>query len=412
MKQNEKTMIKEKRILAVTLLVCTIFLSCGQKNSTNNSNNKQNDKPWSVRMAESEMVRFPSCWQVDFVKEKKWNYTQGLECFAFLKLFEVTGDERFYKYAKGFVDSLIDQNGQILTYKKTNYNLDHINPGKALFYLYEKTGDKRYKIALDTLRSQISTQPRTSDGGFWHKNIYPNQMWLDGLYMCSPFYAEYAAKFNEPDDFNDVVKQFILVAKHTFDPKSGLYRHGWDESKKEKWADKITGMSPQVWGRSMGWYTMAIVDALDFIPENQPNRDEIISILKNILTKLSENQDYNTGGWYQVLDKSGEQGNYIETSCTSMFAYTIFKAVRKGYIDSKYLPVAKKAYEGLIKNFIVVDDQGLLNLTKVCGSVGLGGNPYRDGSYQYYINETIKDNDPKGVGPFILASIEYERLGK
>ncbi|MDO9255626.1 MAG: glycoside hydrolase family 88 protein [Bacteroidales bacterium] len=394
----------------VSIALVATIPACGQRQPKNKIDQKS--ELWSVRMAESEMVRFPSCWQVDFVKEKRWNYTPGLEGLAFTKLYEAYKDERFYQYAKGYADSLIDGKGQILTYNKSNYNIDYINPGKLLIYLFEKTGDKRYKIALDTLRSQIKTQPRTTEGGFWHKKIYPNQMWLDGLYMGAPFYAEYAKKFNEPDAFADVVNQFLLVAKHTYDPKTGLYRHGWDESKIQKWANPETGQSPHAWGRAMGWYAMAIVDVLDFLPENQPGREEILSILKNMVEKLSEIQDPKTGGWYQVLDRNGEGGNYIETSCTSMFSYSIFKAVRKGYIDKKYLKTATKAYHGLIKNFIVVDAKGLVNLTRVCGVAGLGGNPYRDGSFGYYINEMIRDNDPKGTGPFIMASLEYEQLAK
>jgi unsaturated rhamnogalacturonyl hydrolase len=397
-------------VFAVSVTLLLTVQACGQHLST--SKNQQNSKLWSVRMAESEMIRFPSCWQVDFVKVKRWNYTPGLEGLAFTRLYEAYKDDRFYQYAKGYADSLIDNNGQILTYEKSNYNIDYINPGKLLIYLFEKTGDKRYKIALDTLRSQIKTQPRTPEGGFWHKKIYPNQMWLDGLYMGAPFYAEYAQKFNEPDAFKDVVNQFLLVAKHTYDPKTGLYRHGWDESKSQKWANPETGQSPHAWGRAMGWYAMAIVDVLDFLPINQPGREEMLSILRNMVEKLSEIQDAKTGGWYQVLDRNAEGGNYIETSCTSMFSYSIFKAVRKGYIDKKYLNNATKAYEGLIKNFIVVDEKGLVNLTRVCGVAGLGGNPYRDGSFEYYINEMIRDNDPKGTGPFIMASLEYEQLPK
>jgi len=401
-------MNNNKLIFAVLIALATVLSACGQKQSL--TANSKHSKVWSVRMAESEMVRFPSCWQVDFVKEKKWNYTPGLEGLAFIKLYEAYKDDRFYVYAKGYADSLIDNNGQILTYSKSNYNLDNLNSGKLLICLFEKTGDIRYKIALDTLRSQLKTQPRTPDGGFWHKKIYPNQMWLDGLYMGAPFYAEYALKFNEPDDFADVVNQFLLVAKHTYDPKTGLYRHGWDESKSQKWADPVTGQSPHAWGRAMGWYSMAIVDALDFLPENQPGRIEIITILQNMIEKLAEIQDPETGGWYQVLDRNGEGGNYIETSCTSMFAYSIFKAARKGYIDKKYLKTATRAYKGLIKNFIVIDEKGLVNLTRVCGVAGLGGNPYRDGSFEYYIHEIIRDNDPKGTGPFIMACLEYEQL--
>jgi unsaturated rhamnogalacturonyl hydrolase len=395
---------------AFFLAFVSAISSCGQNRA------KIADSPgselWSVRMAESEMIRFPSCWQVDFVKEKRWNYTPGLEGLAFVKLTEATKDDRFFQYAKGYADSLIDDKGQILTYSKLNYNLDYLNPGKLLICLYEKTGDIRYKTALDTLRSQIKTQPRTSEGGFWHKKIYPDQMWFDGLYMGAPFYAEYALKFNEPEAFADVVNQFLLVARHTCDPATGLYRHGWDESKSQKWADPATGQSPHAWGRAMGWYSMAIVDALDFLPENQPGREEMLTILKNMIAKLAEIQDPKTGGWYQVLDRNGNNGNYIETSCTSMFTYSILKAVRKGYIDKKYLLTATKAYKGLIKNFIVIDEKGLVNLTRVCGVAGLGGTPYRDGSFEYYVNEIIRDNDPKGTGPFIMASIEYEQLDK
>ena len=398
-------MYRITKIIAVILIAGITVIGCSQKEA-----NKDSAKLWSVRMAESEMVRFPSCWMVDFTAEKRWNYTQGLEGLAFTKLYEVTGDIRFFNYAKGYADSLIDQNGQILNYSKSNYNIDQINPGKLLIYLFEKTGDKRYRIALDSLMAQIKTHPRTSEGGFWHKKIYPNQMWLDGLYMCSPFYAEFASKFGLPNAFEDITNQFIVVAKHTYDPETGLYRHGWDESKQQRWADKSSGQSPHAWGRAMGWYTMAIVDALDFIPQDQPKRDEIINILNGIVDELSKIQDPNTGGWYQVLDRSGEPGNYIETSCTSMFAYSMLKAIRKGYIDNKYSIVAKNAYEGLVKNFIVVDNKGLVNLTKVCGVAGLGGNPYRDGTFEYYINEIIRDNDPKGVGPFIMASLEYEKL--
>jgi unsaturated rhamnogalacturonyl hydrolase len=223
---------------------------------------------WSVRMAESEMIRNPSLWMVDFVTEKKWNYTQGLMGLAFIKLSEATGDDRYFSYAKGFADSLIDADGKIYKYKKENYSLDQINPGKMLFPLFDSTKDPRYEIAIRTLREQLDSQPRIAEGGFWHKKIYPDQMWLDGLYMGAPFYAEYAIRYDRPQDFHDVVNQFLIVAKHTYDPATGLYRHAFDASGKMPWADSITGQSPHAWGRAMGWFSMAIVDALDFIPED------------------------------------------------------------------------------------------------------------------------------------------------
>jgi unsaturated rhamnogalacturonyl hydrolase len=363
-------------------------------------------------MAESEMIRNPSLWMADFVKEKKWNYTQGLMGLAFLRLNEATGGKKYFEYARGFADSLIDANGVILNYKMENYNLDQINPGKMLFILFDKTGDQRYGKVINTLMEQLASQPRIAEGGFWHKKVYPDQMWLDGLYMGAPFYAEYAARNNHPEFFADVINQFLIVARHTYDPATGLYRHAFDESKQMAWADSITGQSPHVWGRAMGWFSMAIVDVLDFIPADQPGRDELIKILQNMTGALVNIQDQQTGGWCQVLDRSGEPGNYIETSCTAMFAYSILKGVRKGYLDKMYLENAEKAYRGLIDNFMKVDSAGLVTMTRICGVAGLGGDPYRDGSYEYYIGEVIRDNDPKGVGPFIMANLEYEMLTK
>lgn len=403
--------MKISRTSAVTLLtVIALIISC-QNNRPDRFKKKLDDR-WSVRMAESEMTRNPQMWMVDFVKEKKWNYTQGLMGLAFLRLSDSTGNERYFNYVKEYADSMIDAHGSIWNYKMENYNIDQVNPGKMLFLLYDRTKDPRYNIAIEELKAQIDSQPRTPEGGFWHKKIYPYQMWLDGLYMGAPFYAEYASRHNQPEDFEDVINQFRLVAKHTYDPLTGLYRHAWDASGKMLWADTLTGQAPHAWGRAMGWFSMAIVDVLDFIPENEPGRDELITILQNMFETVAKIQDPQTGGWHQVLDRSGDPGNYIETSCTAMFTYAMFKGVRMGYLDEKYLINATKAYEGLINNFIVTDSDGLVSLTRICGVAGLGGDPYRDGSYEYYINEVIRDNDPKGVAPFIMACLEYESLTK
>lgn len=393
-------------LTCVTIVV--ILVSCS--NTYDRKGKGLNSSLWSVRMAESEMVRNPSLWMVDFVTEKKWNYTQGLMGLAFIRLSEVTGNEKYFNYAKGFADSLVDENGNIYKYKKENYNLDQINPGKMFFPLFARTKDPRYEKVIQTLKEQIDSQPRLAEGGFWHKKVYPDQMWLDGLYMGPPFYAEYAARYNRPEDFQDVVNQFLIVARHTYDPSTGLYRHAFDASKQMPWADSITGQAPHAWGRAMGWFSMAIVDALDFIPADQQGRSEMIAILQGMVETLSKMQDPKTGGWYQVLDRSGDPGNYIETSCVAMFAYSILKGVRKGYLNARYLDTAKKAYNGLIDNFITVDGEGLVTMTRICGVAGLGGDPYRDGSFEYYVGEVIRDNDPKGVGPFIMASLEYEKL--
>ena len=400
-------MKKRATTTVVAVIAVILVISCG-----NDRKRGLNSPLWSVRMAESEMIRNPSLWMADFVTEKKWNYTQGLMGLAFMRLNEATGDSRYYDYAKGYADSLIDSDGVIYRYKMTNYNIDQVNPGKMMFLLYDRTKDPRYEKVIQTLREQLDSQPRIAAGGFWHKRIYPDQMWLDGLYMGAPFYAEYALRYNRPGDFSDVVNQFLIVAEHTYDPATGLYRHAFDASRKMAWADSITGQAPHAWGRAMGWFSMAMVDVLDFLPADQTGRDQMIDILNRMVKKLAEIQDPATGGWYQVLDRSGDEGNYIETSCTAMFAYSIFKGVRKGYLDAKYLATAEIAYRGLLDNFIVTGSDGLVSMKNICGVAGLGGDPYRDGSFEYYIGEVIRDNDPKGVGPFIMASLEYEMLRK
>ena len=260
---------------------------------------------------------------------------------------------------------------------------------------------------MDTLRAQLASQPRTSEGGFWHKKVYPFQMWLDGLYMGEPYYAEYTATFDADNTqaYADIVNQFLLVAKRTYDKETGLYRHAWDEIKALPWSDK-SGRAPHVWGRALGWYMMAIVDVLDYLPESQPGRDKMITILQNIVKNLAKYQDPKTGAWCQVIDQTGREGNYLEMSCTPMYAYAIAKGVRKGYLDPSALEMAKKAYQGILDNFIKVDEKGLVSLTNVCGVAGLGGKPYRDGSFDYYVNEIVRDNDHKGVAPFIMLCLE------
>ncbi len=367
--------------------------------------------PWSVRMVESEIIRCPESWQLDFQPQIKWDYCHGLELQAILDVYDAYGDKKLYDYALAYADTMIRADGSIKTYKLHEYNIDRLNSGKFLFRIYEQSKDEKYRKAIDLLRSQLDTHPRNEDGGFWHKKIYPNQMWLDGVYMASPFYAEYAFRNNRPQDYSDVVNQFITAARHTYDATNGLYRHACDVSRKQRWADPQTGQSAHAWGRAMGWYAMAFVDALDFIPVHEAGRDSMLVILNNIATQVKRLQDPKTGLWYQVLDKSGAPGNYLESSCSAMFVYTLFKAVRMGYIAHSYLDVARKGYEGILKNFIEVDPSGVVTLTRACAVAGLGGEKnYRSGDYNYYINETIRSNDPKAVGPFIMASLEYERL--
>lgn len=399
--------MKSKRILMGCLGVMLAVVGIAQVQDSF----PKNQKPWSVRMAESEMVRSPESWQVDFQPSLKWDYCHGLELGAMMDVYDRYGDAKFYEYALAYADTMVNEDGTIKKYKLTDYSLDRINSGKMLFRIYEQTKNDKYKKALDLLRSQFEGQPRNADGGFWHKKVYPNQMWLDGLYMGTPFLAEYAYRNNEPQAYQEVIDQIKIVARHTYDSANGLFRHACDVSKREKWADKETGQSQHCWGRALGWYMMAIVDDLDFIPQHEPGRDTVLVILNHIAETLKKYQSPE-GLWYQVMDKSGEPGNYLESSCSAMFVYSLFKAVRKGYIPSSYFAVARKGYEGILNEFIKVDDNGLVSITKACAVAGLGGKNYRMGDYDYYIHEQIRDNDPKAVGPFILASLEWEGLPK
>lgn len=366
---------------------------------------------YAVRIADSEMIRYPESWQLDFQPTLKWDYCHGLELQAFLQLYDKTGDKKYLDYTKAYADTMILADGSIKTYRLEEYNIDRLNSGKMLLHLYDLTGDEKVKKAIDLLRSQLDTHPRNDDGGFWHKKIYPHQVWLDGVYMGTPFLLEYASRYNRPEDYADGVNQILMAAKHTYDPANGLYRHACDVSKQMFWADPVTGQSKHSWGRALGWYAMAIVDALDYLPADQEGREQIMAILNNIAIQLKKIQDPDTGQWYQVLDRSGDPGNYVESSCSAMFIYALSKAVRMGYIDASYRDVAEKAFAGFLNEFIEFDDKGLMNITRACAVAGLGGKDNRSGDYDYYINELIRSNDPKVIGPFIMAVLEREKAG-
>jgi unsaturated rhamnogalacturonyl hydrolase len=318
-------------------------------------------------------------------------------------------------------DTKILIGGVIDGYQRDTFQLDSINAGKMLFELYKTSDEEKYRIAFEALRQQLKDQPRTKSGGFWHKKGYPNQMWLDGLYMAGPFLAQYAAEYGQPGDFTDIVKQLTLAESHTRDTKTGLLYHAWDESRSQPWANKETGTSPHFWGRAMGWYCMALVDVLDFIPESR----KLIDIAQSLVGPLQEAQDAESGLWYQVLEpKAGSAGvrgkNYLESSASAMFVYFFLKMLRKGYTDAsnagEIKDAALKGYAGLVRDKITCDADGELHLLDTCGGCGLGKvpgdtGPYRDGSFEYYVNERICVDDFKGIGPFILASLEVEAHG-
>jgi unsaturated rhamnogalacturonyl hydrolase len=363
---------------------------------------------WSVRMADSEMERLGDRLAWSQRRPAKWDYTAGLFTLSLLKLNQQVPNPAYVEFAKNAIGSFITPEGDIRGYKREDFNIDNINPGKTVLALWQLTGEERYRNAAERLRGQLDDHPRTTEGGFWHKKRYPTQMWLDGLYMGTPFYAEYGKLFNEPADFDDVVKQFRLIDRHTHDPKSGLFYHGWDESKSQEWADPVTGRSANFWGRGMGWLAMAAVDVLDFLPADHPARPEMIALVQKIADGVVKHQDPKSGLWWQVLDQGGREGNYLEATASSMFVYTMAKAVNHGYLSRKYVPAILKGYRGIIDDLIKVDDKGLASLTQCCSVAGLGYG--RDGSYDYYLREPVVDNDLKGVGPFILAGIEVQRL--
>jgi len=362
---------------------------------------------WSVRLADSQIIRQTSV--------PKWDYTVGLFSLSLLKLDVQAPDPRHVKFAEASVGALISPDGKIQGYRPEEYQLDALNPGKTVLALWQITHDERYKNAATILRHQLGPQPRTSDGGFWHKQRYTNQMWLDGIYMASPFYAECAKLFGEPEaSFDDIAKQFRLIDEHTYDSKTGLNYHGWDAAKVQPWANPATGCSSNFWGRALGWYAMALVDTLDYFPTNHPARPQIIATLKKLSAGVVKFQDAKTGLWWQVMDQDGRQGNYLEATASAMFVYALAKGVNHGYLSREYVPAIKKGYAGIINNLIKPDGEKGWSLTKCCSVAGLGGSPsngkMRDGSFDYYVGEPVVSNDLKGVGPFILAGIELQHL--
>ena len=362
---------------------------------------------YARRFADSERRRFPEAWMLDFGRTPFFGYSQGVGCCAMLQMWRATGDRSYFDYVERLADTLIDEQGNILRYDRAAYNLDFINSGKYLFACYAETGKEKYRLAMDRLADQLREQPRTSDGGFWHKLRYEHQMWLDGLYMCSPFLAQYGAVFNRPEWIEEAVRQIKLCHRHTHDPATGLYHHAWDESRSQRWADPATGHSPNFWGRSVGWWFMALVDNLDFIPTDHPDRAEIISYVQGLADALPRYR--RNGLWYQVLDCPDRAGNYPEATVTAQFMYAYAKAVNRGYIARRYRRYALEAFEALTSQLIFADEEGTLSLTRCCAVGGLGGDPYRDGSFEYYIGERIRDNDAKGTGPFIMGCLELNK---
>jgi unsaturated rhamnogalacturonyl hydrolase len=365
---------------------------------------------WSHRMVESLMAFCPDTIAYAGVsKSARWDYERGVVLQGVWQVYKATGEKKYLAYIKKNIDLYVHEDGSIGTYEFNSFNLDNIATGRNLLALYTVTGSQKYKIAADTLRKQLAQHPRTKEGGFWHKKIYPYQMWLDGLYMAEPFYAEYARMFHEPAEFQDIANQFIFAERHTRDLNTGLLFHAWDESKQMPWADKRTGCSPNFWGRAMGWYAWALVDVLDYLPRTHPQRKELMSILQRLANALLRYRDPQSKLWYQVLDQGSRPGNYLESSASCMFVYAFAKGAHKGYLDKKYLKVAGESFQGILDSMVTVDGKGNVSIHHACQGAGLGNTPYRDGTFEYYISEKQRTNDFKAIGPFILAALELQR---
>ena len=365
-------------------------------------------QPHSQRVALRAMQIWPDSFLLEQDKTAKWRYDQGVVLKGVEQVWLATGSGKWFDYIRTSMDFYVNDKGAIRGYKPEEYNIDHINNGKLLLTLYRVTGRDKYKKAADQLREQLRTHPRTSAGGFWHKNIYPHQMWLDGLYMAQPFYAEYAQLFHDDSAFNDIAQQFVLMERYARDPKTGLLYHGWDESREQRWANKTTGRSPHVWARSLGWFGMALVDVLDYFPAQHPRRNELLGILQRFAAAVRKVQDPATGLWYDIPNLPQRTGNYTEASASCMLAYTFAKASRLGYLPAVYGGYAAQAYKGIQQAFIEDVSNGASNLKGTVAVSGLGGKPYRDGSFEYYMSEPVVVNDPKGMGAFILCAAEIE----
>jgi unsaturated rhamnogalacturonyl hydrolase len=381
------------------------------------------DSP-SRAMAATVIKMWPTGAVLTTVHPGVWAYEEGVLLDGMAAEWHSTADGADFKYIKTAVDKYVTDDGTITSYKADGHTLDDIEMGRAVLQVYRVTQQAKYAKAAKFLHDQLALQPRTASGGYWHKQIYPNQMWLDGAYMAEPFRAAYAVTFQEPGDFDDIAKQLLLMDEHMRDPKTGLMKHGWDESKQMPWADRTTGLSPEVWARAMGWYAVALVDVLDWMPKDHPQRAALIAALNRTDAAVAAFQDKQTGLWWQVMnegpkrydrilggssDAPAQKGNYLEASASCMFVYSLAKGVRIGYLPQSYAANAKRGWEGIQKQFVASGADGLMVLNGTVKVGGLGGTPYRSGSYDYYIGEKVGANDSKGIGAFLLAGSEMEQ---
>lgn len=342
-----------------------------------------------------------------------WNYIDGCMILALLEIYKATGEKKYYEFADAFIDHRVNEDGTINGYDPHEYNIDNVNAGKTLFALYEINGKEKYRRAIDLIYSQVKNQPRTAEGNFWHKKIYPNQVWLDGMYMGQPFYMEYETKFNNKKNYGDIFRQFANVVKYMRDGETGLYYHGYDASRQAFWCDKETGLSKNFWLRALGWYSMALLDTLDKCEPTPESQKEYIFLEKTFVQLMDDMLKFQdeSGMWYQLPALGGKEPNYLETSGSAIMSYSLLKGVRLGFLPESYRQYGVKAFEGICNKYLKETENGL-NLGGICLVAGLGPeeNRRRDGSFEYYMSEPVVENDAKGVGPLLLAYTELRRL--
>lgn len=366
-------------------------------------------------LLEKSTLDVPS-WNIEKAKGAKtsgWNYVDGCMILALLEIYQATGEKKYYEFADAFINHRVQEDGSITGYSVEEYNLDNVNAGKTLFSLYELNGKEKYRKAIELIYSQVKTQPRTKEGNFWHKKIYPYQVWLDGMYMGQPFYMEYETKFNNKENYGDIFSQFANVVKYLRDEKTGLYFHAYDESKTVFWCDKETGLSEHYWLRALGWYSMALLDTLAKCEPGEEYQAEYENLKQVFIDYIDSMLKYQheSGLWYQLPALGGKEPNYLETSGSSIMAYCLLKGVRLGFLPESYRAYALKAFNGVCDRYLK-EKNGSLSLGGICLVAGLGpeSDKRRDGSFEYYMSEPIVEDDAKGVGPLLLAYTELRRL--
>ena len=348
-------------------------------------------------------------WNIEKIKsggKSTWNYIDGCMIKAVVELYHITGNKKYLEFADSFINYFVNEDGSIQSYDPKEYNLDNVNAGKTLFDLYKLTGREKYRKAIDTVYSQLKGQPRTSTGNFWHKMIYTNQIWMNGLYMAQPFYMQYEVESNNKANCRDSYEQFLHVYDLMRDTRNGLYYHAYDDSREAFWCDPVTGLSDNFWLRALGWYAMALVDTMEVMPEEMAEeKARLGAVYKELIDAMLPYQDQESGMWYQVVNRGRIQPNYLETSGSAIFAYAIMKSVRLGYLDERYFAFGRKAFDGICEKYLS-EENDELQLGGICLVAGLGNKEMREGTFDYYMREPVVKNEAKGVAPLILAYIE------